>query len=76
MPADYVPYGPEWEAEMMRMRKVDLVDMVRRACTKEENGSSHNTASTPLKCVHCGVNNVSDFCVACVTNLLKESNAL
>ena len=44
MPADYVPYGPEWEAEMMSMRKVDLVDMVRRAMAKVENGSSHNSA--------------------------------
>ena len=52
MPSDDVPYGPEWEAEIMRMRKVDLVDMVRRACTKEKNGSSHNTASTP--CSRCG----------------------
>lgn len=50
MPADYVPYGPEWKAEMMRMRKVDLVDMVRRAMTKVENGSLHNKASAP--CVH------------------------
>lgn len=50
MPADYVQYGPEWEAEMMRMRKVDLVDMVRRAMTKVENGSSHNRQSTP--CSH------------------------
>ena len=48
MPADYVPYGPEWETEMMRMRKVDLVDMVRRAMAKVENGSSHNRPSTKL----------------------------
>jgi hypothetical protein len=57
MPADYVPYGPEWEDEMMRMRKVDLVDMVRKACTKKENGSSPNTDSraicaAPFDCPH------------------------
>jgi hypothetical protein len=46
MPSDYVPYGPDWEAEMMRMRKADLVDMVRRAMVKVENGSSHNKQST------------------------------
>jgi hypothetical protein len=51
MPADYVPYGPEWQAEMMRMRKVDLVDMVRRAMAKVENGSSHNSESA--KCRAC-----------------------
>ena len=54
MPADYVPYGPEWESEMMRMRKVDLVDMVRRAMAKEEKFTSYNKQSTPLKCDHCG----------------------
>lgn len=47
MPADYVPYGPEWEAEMMRMRKKDLVDMVRRAIAKEEKFTSYNKQSTP-----------------------------
>ena len=27
---DYVPFGPEWEKEMMRMTKKELVDMIRR----------------------------------------------
>ena len=35
MSADYVPYGPEWEAELMKHRKQDLVAMLRRAYTKE-----------------------------------------
>lgn len=42
MPADYVPYGVEWETEMMRMRKKDLVDMVRRACTNGASPSASN----------------------------------
>ena len=66
MPADYVPYGPEWEVEMMRMRKKDLVDMVRRAMAKEEKFTSYNKQSTP--CLHVNqhpVNNNLGYCRKC-----------
>ena len=28
---DYTPFGPEWEAEVMKMRKADIVAMLRDA---------------------------------------------
>jgi hypothetical protein len=71
MPADYVPYGPEWEAEMMRMRKVDLVDMVRRAMAKEEKFTSYNKQSTPLSstCIGCGAIISNVYCDDCRNKL-------
>lgn len=30
----YIPYGAEWELAMMKQTKKELVDMVRRVCTK------------------------------------------
>ena len=37
----FVPFGPEWESEIMKMRKADMVTMFRKTCislqeTKEE----------------------------------------
>ena len=34
MPSEYVPYGPEWEREMMMMSKKQLVNMLRHELTK------------------------------------------
>ena len=33
---DYEPYGKEWEKEMMKMTKKELVDFIRRIKTKPE----------------------------------------
>lgn len=33
---EYAPFGAEWEAQCMRMRKADLVDLFRRACREKE----------------------------------------
>lgn len=67
--SDYIPYGPKWEAEMMRMRKIDLVDMVRRAMIKKENGLSHNSAMFILPCSGMDIN--VDRCPA-VARALKS----
>ena len=32
---DVIPFGEEWEKEMMKFRKIELIDWVRRAL--EEN---------------------------------------
>ncbi len=34
---DYVPYGPEWEKEVMKNKKADIVDMFRRECNDRDN---------------------------------------
>jgi hypothetical protein len=33
--AEYVPYGDEWESELMKWRKGDIIALLRRALTKE-----------------------------------------
>lgn len=38
---DYVPFGPEWEAEIMKMNKRQIIELYRRACQK------HGAASQP-----------------------------
>lgn len=29
-PPEYIPYGPEWHAEVMKMRKADIIDRLLR----------------------------------------------
>ena len=29
---DYVPFGKEWEKEIMQMRKADIVELYKKAC--------------------------------------------
>ena len=37
MPEDYIPYGPEWEKEMMTMRKKDLVNILKDYFKRHKN---------------------------------------
>lgn len=32
---DYIPYGPEWEAELMKHNKKSLIDLYRRQLTSQ-----------------------------------------
>ena len=32
----YVPYGEEWEKSLMKMKKKDIVQMLRRVCKKRD----------------------------------------
>lgn len=34
--AEYVPYGPEWRQEMLRMRKPDIVALFAQVCKEKE----------------------------------------
>lgn len=34
---DYVPYGPEWEKEVMKMSKVHIINMLRNALTSNDD---------------------------------------
>lgn len=34
--SDYVPFGPEWEKEMMKHPKAFIVSMLKKACTERE----------------------------------------
>lgn len=29
-PPEYIPYGPEWHAEVMKLRKADIIDRLLR----------------------------------------------
>ena len=51
---EYIPYGPMWEQEMKQFTKDQLINKLRQAYIKEENGSSHNTASTQSTGYECG----------------------
>lgn len=39
---DYIPYGPEWEKEMMKHQKPFLIDMIRKI--KQESPDARQTA--------------------------------
>nr|BDD47011.1 hypothetical protein 6 [Balneolaceae bacterium] len=40
---EYVPYGPEWEEQMMKHSKSELIDMYRKVCI-ENNDRNTNEA--------------------------------
>jgi hypothetical protein len=52
MPAEYVPYGVEWERELMKWRKGDIIGLLRQALTKEEKFTSTNTPSMPCQAMN------------------------
>ena len=37
---EYEPYGKEWEREMLKMTKMELIDFIRRIKTNEEKGGA------------------------------------
>jgi len=37
METDYEPYGKQWETEMMKMRKADIIEMFRQYATQEQD---------------------------------------
>lgn len=37
---DYEPYGDRWKKEMMKMRKDDIVELLREAYIRLNNGSN------------------------------------
>lgn len=53
MPAEYVPYGVEWERELMKWRKGDLIGLLRQALTKEEKFTSNNRPMPKRLCLSC-----------------------
>jgi hypothetical protein len=52
MSADYQPYGVEWEAEMMKWRKRDIIGLLRQACTKEGTNLHANNKTIIPVCPH------------------------
>jgi hypothetical protein len=40
---EYKPYGVEWEAEMLKFTKAQLVALLRRAYTSESGQPAHNS---------------------------------
>lgn len=40
MQDNYIPYGPEWEKELMKTPKKFLIDMIRRIKTKDHSEST------------------------------------
>lgn len=38
----YIPYGEEWEFGMMKLRKKELVDMLRRVCNERDKLEEEN----------------------------------
>lgn len=44
---DYVPYGPQWEKEIMKMSKVHIINMLRKALTTNDEAwaEGYNTAT-------------------------------
>lgn len=43
----YIPYGPEWEKEMMKLPKKFLIELLKKALT-EKNESNDSKSSTSL----------------------------
>ena len=39
-PQEYVPFGDEWRKEVMKLRKADLVEMLRDALVDRQSGDS------------------------------------
>ena len=48
MPVEYEPFGAEWESEVMKMRKRDIVSLLRQACTNESKFTANNSESVKL----------------------------
>ncbi len=48
----YIPFGPEWEAEVMKMGKVAIIGMLRRASVK--NQIMGEPMALPVKAVNGG----------------------
>ena len=46
---EYVPFGDEWKAEMMKMKKADLIDMYKKAMIEREFASVLTLAETFLE---------------------------
>ena len=47
---NYTPYGDEWKKEVMKHRKADIVDMLRKVCMERETKG----AKTPEDMQACG----------------------
>ena len=51
--SEYQPYGPEWEAEMMKLPKKQVISMFRQKCF--DNDASHQIALIErTDCPACG----------------------
>lgn len=47
--SDYVPFGPEWEKEVMQHRKADLVRMFSKACRDRDGWKASHDNQVELK---------------------------
>jgi hypothetical protein len=47
--SDHIPYGPEWEAEMMKWSKAALIGLLQKACLKKQARKPSGKARTPLR---------------------------
>lgn len=43
MEKDFIPYGPEWEKELMKLPKKFLIDRYREACQGVTSSSGYRT---------------------------------
>ncbi len=44
---EYEPYGKEWEREMMKHTKMELIDFIKKAWKKmKEKNENYNTGNT------------------------------
>jgi hypothetical protein len=39
----YVPYGPEWEKEMMKLPKKFIIDMLKKALTEKKQSNESDS---------------------------------
>ena len=46
METDYEPYGKQWETEMMKMRKADIIEMFRQYATQQQPAGEEQTCNT------------------------------
>lgn len=42
VPDSYVPFGPEWEKEVMKLPKKFIVEMLRKALMANQESPSHD----------------------------------
>lgn len=52
MSQEYEPFGVEWEKEMMKWHKLDLINMLRQKLVEAQNASTNKPIMQCL-CVKC-----------------------
>jgi hypothetical protein len=44
MKEDYVPFGPEWEAELMKWKKIDIIRLLKERCISTSSAAGNHGA--------------------------------